>query len=107
MAGKDIPVATAIMKTTARHAGALRGSGGVVTVWSRVCAWVRVFPVAGDGLGLHAPGVERHGRTAGSGGEQRDRKAHRRWRGRMDSDAVSIRGHVAPVAVQCRAEPRW
>ena len=61
VAGRDIPVATAIMKTTARHAGALWGSGGVVTVWSRVCAWVRVFPVARDGLGLHAPSVERHG----------------------------------------------
>ena len=48
-----------------------RGSGGVVTVWSRVSAWVRVFPAAGDGLGLHAPGVERHGRIARSGGEQR------------------------------------
>ena len=71
MAGRDIPAATAVMKTTARHAGALWGSGGVVTVWSRVCAWVRVFPVAGDGLGLHAPIAERHGRTARPGGEQR------------------------------------
>ena len=29
--------------------------------WSQMCAWVRVFPAASDGLGLHAPSVERHG----------------------------------------------
>ena len=43
VAVRGSPVATATMKMTARHTGALRGSGGVVTVWSRVCAWVHVF----------------------------------------------------------------
>ena len=61
VAVRGSPVATVILKTTERHAGALRGSGGVVTVWSRVCAWVHVFPQTGDGPSLRAPGVERHG----------------------------------------------
>ena len=52
------------MVMTARHAGAPRGSGGVVTAWSWVCAWVRVCPEAGDGLGLRAHSVERHGRSS-------------------------------------------
>ena len=62
------------------------------------CAWVRVFLVAGDKA--LAYGEVRWQRETGRGG------AHRGWRGRMDAGAVSIRGHVAPVAVQCHAEPR-
>ena len=61
VAVRGSPVATVTMKMTARHAGALRGSGGVVMVWSRVCAWVHVFPRTEDGPGLRAPRVERHG----------------------------------------------
>ena len=40
--------------------------------WSRVCAWVRVFLEVGDGPGLRAPDVERHGRQGAVGGEQGD-----------------------------------
>jgi len=71
------------------------------------CAWVRVFLVAEDKAlacalqvwGAMADGEVRRQRETGRG-------AHRGWHGRMDGGAVLIRGHVAPVAVQCRAEPR-
>ena len=38
VAGRDIPVATATV-TTARRAGDLWGSSGVVMAWLRLCAW--------------------------------------------------------------------
>jgi len=68
---------------------------------------VRVFLVAGDKALAYALQVW----SAMANGEVRrqretGRGAHRGWHGRMDGGAVLIRGHVAPVAVQCRAEPR-
>jgi hypothetical protein len=57
-----------------RRAGELRGSSGVVTVWSR-CAHegaVLMCLETGDGLGLRARDMERHGRSKRSDGKQRD-----------------------------------
>ena len=70
MAGRDIPAATAIMKTTARHAGALWGSGGVVTVWSRVCVWVHVFLGPETALAYALPVWSAMADMVRSGGEQ-------------------------------------
>jgi hypothetical protein len=73
VAGRDIPAATAIMKTTARCTGEPRGSSGLVTAWS-LCAHEGVVLVCletEDGLGLRAHNMERHGRSRRSGGEQR------------------------------------
>ena len=68
---------------------------------------VHVFLVAGDKALAYALQVW----SAMADGEVRRQReterggAHRGWRGRMDGDAVSIRGHLALKAVQCRAEP--
>jgi len=63
---------------------------------------MRVYPKAGDGLGLRAHRVERHGRSSKvqrrAGEEPR---AHRWCRGRQDGGAVVGHGRVALVAVQC------
>ena len=81
------------MVMTARHAGAPQGSGGAVMVWSRVCAWVRVYLEAGDGPGLRAPGVERHGRQ----GEVQQRAGR-------DREGLTIGVDGDRVAMQWRFE---
>ena len=77
--------------------------------WSRCvreCA-VLVCLETGDGLGLRAHGMERHGRSSKvrrrAGGKS---GAHRGCCRRKDGGAVTSCGRVAPEAVPCSADPR-